>query len=263
MTGTATTTRPGRARRGPGWVPNQHGAWAMLTSPLLVGVLASGFAWVQLPLAAFWFAGYFAFFATSLWLKARRRAKWFPPVRAYAVLTALLGGLVLVMEPALARWAPLFLPPLAIGLYAAAHRRERALLSCLATTAGSALMTVVAYDAGPALDLSSAWLLALVQFLYFAGTVFYVKTVIRERDNVAFRWLSGGFHTVALVSVAVVFGLVETSSLAWPLELVFAALLARAILVPPHRPTPKQVGIGEIAATVAVAATSLLAVTHT
>jgi len=52
VTGTATIPRPGRATRGPGWVPNQHGAWAMLASPLLVGVVAGGFAWVHLALTA-------------------------------------------------------------------------------------------------------------------------------------------------------------------------------------------------------------------
>lgn len=230
----------------------------MLASPLLVGIIASGPAWVHLPLTAFWFAGYFAFFATSLWLKARRRAKWFPPVRAYGALTAALGIIVLVSEPALVRWAPLFVLPLGIGLYAAAHRHDRALVSGLATTAGSALMTVVAYDAGPGSDLERAWQLALVQFLYFAGTVFYVKTVIRERDNPAFHWLSGGFHALALVIVSLVFGVVENDGTAWPLLIVFAVLLVRAIVVPPYRPTPKQVGIAEIVATVAVATTSLL-----
>ena len=239
-------------------MPNQHGAWAMLASPLLVGILASGVAWVYLPLALFWFAGYFAFFATSLWLKARRRAKWFPPVRAYGALTAVLGAVVLVLDPQLARWIPLFLVPLGVGLFAAAHRQDRALLAGLATTAGSALMTVVAYDAGPGSDLARAWQLALVQFLYFAGTVFYVKTVIRERDNVAFRWLSGGYHAAALLVVAAIFGRAEDDGTAWPLLLVFALLLARAVVVPPYRPTPKQVGIAEIVATVAVAATSLL-----
>jgi hypothetical protein len=230
----------------------------MLASPLLVGIFASGVSWVQLPLAAFWFAGYFAFFATSLWLKASRRAKWFPPVRAYGALSLALGAVVLVMQPDLARWAPLFVVPLGIGLYAAAHRQDRALVSGLATTAGSALMTVVAYDAGPGSDLARAWQLALVQFLYFAGTVFYVKTVIRERDNPAFRWLSAGFHVLALIVVAAVFGLVENDGTAWPLLVVFAALLARAVAVPPYRPTPKQVGIAEVVATVAVATTSLL-----
>ena len=243
--------------RGPGWIPNQHGAWAMLASPLVVGVLAGGVAWVQLPLAAFWFAGYLAFFATSLWLKAHRRAKWFPPVRAYGLLSLALGILVVAMQPHLARWAPLFVAPLAIGLYAAAHRQDRALLSGLATTAGSAAMTVVAYDAGPGSDLSRAWQLALVQLLYFAGTVFYVKTVIRERDNPVYLWLSVGYHALALGVVELVFGLGAGRQLA--LIVVFGLLLGRAVLVPPYRPTPKQVGIAEVVATVAVATTSLLA----
>jgi hypothetical protein len=164
-----------------------------------------------------------------------------------------LGVVVLVLQPELARWAPAFVLLLGVGLVAAARRHDRALASGLATTAGSALMTVVAYDAGPGTDLERAWLLALVQLLYFAGTVFYVKTVIRERDNPAFRWLSAGFHVLALVTVAAVFGE------AWPLLVVFTLLLGRAIVVPPYRPTPKQVGIAEVVATVAVATTSLLA----
>lgn len=255
MTRTQARTR---ARRGPGWVPNQHGAWAMLASPLLVGVLASGPAWVHLPLAAFWFAGYFAFFATSLWLKAGRRAKWFPPVRAYGLLSAALGSVVAVMEPDLLRWAPLFVLPLGVGLYAAAHRHDRALVSGLATTAGSAFMAVVAYDAGPGTDLARAWQLTLVQFLYFAGTVFYVKTVIRERDNPTYRWLSGGFHALALVVVAAMLVAVDHDGPGWPLVAVFAVLLARAVVVPAYRPSPKQVGIAEVVATVAVATTSLV-----
>lgn len=247
-----------RARRGPGWVPNQHGAWAMLASPLLVGVIASGPAWVHLPLTAFWFAGYFAFFATSLWLKAGRRAKWFPPVRAYGLLSAALGAVVAMMEPSLLRWTPLFVLPLGVGLYAAAHRHDRALVSGLATTAGSAFMTVVAYDAGPGSDLSRAWQLALVQFLYFAGTVFYVKTVIRERDNPTYRWLSGGFHALALVVVAAMLVAADHDGPGWPLVAVFAVLLVRAVVVPAYRPSPKQVGIAEVVATVVVATTSLL-----
>jgi hypothetical protein len=230
----------------------------MLAAPLLVGVLASGPAWVHLPLALFWFAGYFAFFATSLWLKAKRRAKWFPPVRAHGLVTVALGIVVLAVDPGLARWIPLFVVPLGIGLYAAAQRNDRALVAGLATTAGSAFMTVVAYDAGPGSDLARAWQLALVQFLYFAGTVFYVKTVIRERDNPTYRWLSGGYHLAALLVVAAVFGVVANDTTAWPLLLVFAVLLARAIVVTPYRPAPKQVGIGELVAVLAVAATSLL-----
>ncbi|HQR27117.1 MAG TPA: YwiC-like family protein [Nocardioides sp.] len=232
-------------------MPNQHGAWAMLASPLLVGMVAGGFAWVDLPLAAFWFVGYLAFFATSLWLKSGRRAKWFPPVRAYSLLAAGLGLVVVAMDPALLRWAPAFVLPLGIGLWAAAHRHERDLLAGLATVLASGLVTVVAYDAGGTGPLTRGWQLGAVQFLYFAGTVFYVKTVIRERDNPAFLRLSVAVHAASAAAMA---------WLSWWLVAVFALLTARAAVVPRLRPTPRQVGIGEIASTVVVAVVSLLVV---
>jgi hypothetical protein len=67
------------------WVPNQHGAWAMLAGPLLVGILAGGAAWVHLPLTVLWFLGYFAFFAAARWLKSRRRRRYLGPVVVYAL----------------------------------------------------------------------------------------------------------------------------------------------------------------------------------
>ncbi|MEZ5095316.1 MAG: YwiC-like family protein [Nocardioides sp.] len=232
-------------------MPNQHGAWAMLASPLLVGILGGGPAWVDLPLAAFWFVGYFAFFATALWLKAGRRARDLPPMRAYAAAAVGLGLLVAALRPDLLRWAPMFVVPLGVGLWAAAHRRERDLLAGLATVVGSSAMTVVAFDAGTTGPLDRGWWLALVQLLYFAGTVFYVKSAIRERGNRRFLSVSVGLHALATLAMAPV------SS--W-LGLVFAVLTVRAAVVPPRRPTPKALGLGEIAATVVVGVVSLLAV---
>ncbi len=222
----------------------------MLATPLLVGILASQPRWVHVPLTAFWFAGYFAFFAAGLWLKARRRKRYWPPVLAYGITSAALGGAVLVIRPELVRWAPLFLIPLGIGLYAAARRDDRSLISGLATTLGSCLMTVVAYDAGGGTDWPRAWLLAAVLAAYFGGTVVYVKTMIRERDSAAHYWLSVGWHAFATVAMAWV---------SWPLVAVFAVLTTRAAVLPRlARPlTPKTVGLIEIAATLAVAGCAL------
>jgi hypothetical protein len=223
----------------------------MLASPLAVGILAGGPAWVHVPITALWFVGYFAFFATTLWLKARRRPRYWPPVRAYGLAALALGLLTLALQPSLVVWAPLFVLPLGVGLVAAAARRERELLSGLATVVGSGLMTVVAYAAGPGTDLTRAWLLALTQFLYFAGTVFYVKSAIRERGNRPFLWLSVAAHAVATVVVL-------TFS-PW-LALVFLLLTVRAAVVPRLGASPKQLGIGEIGSTVVVAVVSLLTV---
>jgi len=258
----ASAAGPAR-RRSTGWVPNQHGAWAMLAGPLLVGSLAGGPAWTHLALTAFWFAGYLAFFATGLWLKSARRSRYLPPVRVYAPLTAALGLVVLALDPPLLRWAPLFAVPLGVGLWSSATRHERSLLSGLSTTVGSALMTLVAYDAGGGTDWRRAWVLAAVQAAYLAGTVFYVKSLIRERGDAAFLRLSIGYH-VAVVTLAVAgtawWGLAG-AGLSWWVVAVLVSLAARAALVPRRSPapTPKQIGMGEIAATVAVAVSSLLA----
>jgi len=245
--GVASARRPAR-RRSPGWVPNQHGAWAMLASPLLVGAIASGAAPIHALLAVWWFLGYFAFFATSLWLKSGRKARFQRPVVVYAASAAALGGLLAWLRPDLLRWAPLFVLPLGVGLWAAAHRQERALLAGVTTVIGSALMTVVAYDAGGGSDWVRAWWLAATQFLYFAGTVFYVKSMIRERGNERFHAVSVAAHAAATLVLAARSG--------W-LGFVFALLTLRAWIVPKYRLTPKQIGIAEIASTVVVALVSL------
>ncbi len=232
-------------------MPNQHGAWAMLATPLLVGVLAAGPSWVHLPLALFWFAGYLAFYATGLWLRSRRRPRYRPPVLAYTAAAAVLGATVVVLDPGLVRWVPLFVVPLGVGLYASVRREDRSLWSGLATSAGSSLMTLVAYDAGGGTDWTRAWLLTGVLAAYFAGTVFYVKTMIRERGNPRYRWWSVGVHAAATVAMARV---------SWPLVVVFALLTLRAALVPTRQLSPRAVGIGEVVATVAVAVTALLTV---
>ncbi len=233
----------------PGWVPNQHGAWSMLATPLLVGLLASHPRWVHLPLAAFWFAGYLAFFATGLWLKSHRKARYLPPVRAYAVAAALLGALTLALRPDLLRWAPLFVVPLGVGLVASAKRDERSLVSGISTSAGSCLMTLVAFDAGDGTDWTRAWLLTAVLAAYFVGTVLYVKTMIRERGVAAYHWLSAlghGAFTCAMIPLS-----------PW-LVLVFTVLTIRAAVVPAFRLSAKAVGLGEVAGTLAVAGTALI-----
>jgi hypothetical protein len=240
-----------RGRRGPGWVPNQHGAWGMLASPFLVGVVAASPRWVHLPLVLLWFVGYFAFFAASLWLKSGRRSRYLSPLRAYGIATVPLGVIVLAMRPDLVVWAPLFAPPLVAGLWFAARRQDRSLPSGLATILAACLMTVVAFDAGEGTDWGRAWALTAVLAAYFVGTLFYVKTMIRERDSRAYYWLSVGFHLVAAVAMAWV---------SWWLVGLFALLAVRAALLPGRGLTPRQVGVGEILANVAVVLVALLVV---
>jgi hypothetical protein len=233
------------------WVPNQHGAWAMLAGPLLVGVLAAGPAAVHVPLTVLWFLGYFAFFAAGLWLKARRKARYRPPVIVYTIACLPPAAVVLLMQPRLSVWGLVLAPLLVTGLVLAAERKDRALLSGLVTTLAASLMSAVAYDAGGGSDWTRAWLLTATMAAYYVGTLLYVKTMIRERGHRGYVVASVTFHALAIVALLPV---------SWWLALVFAALTLRAALAPGRGLTPKQVGIGEIVLNTIVVAVALTTV---
>src|SRR5690606_31498127 len=151
----------------------------MLVAPLLVGVIGGGARWLHLLLAAAWIVAYFAFNATGLWLKARRRPRYSPPVGAYGVALAVLGVPLILLDPPLLWWAPVFAPMRAIGLWCSWARRDRTLLDDGATVLAACAMTVVAWQLGsfPYDAPAAAWTWAVVLWVYFFGTAFYVKTM--------------------------------------------------------------------------------------
>jgi hypothetical protein len=77
--------------------------------------------------------------------------------------------------------------------------------------------------------------------------------MIRERNNVTYRWWSIGYHALALAVVAVAaLTLVGWLGLVW--VAVFGWFLVRAWLLPGRGLAPKQVGLIEIANCVLVLA---------
>ncbi len=234
----------------------------MLVAPLVLGALLSGrFDWRQLLLGVFWITGYLAFFATGLWLKSRRKTRYLPPVKAYVPAATVLGLAMGATAPHLLVWIPLFVVPLGVGLYASATRDERSIWSGLATTAGATLMTPVAFDVAGSWEgeTGRVWFATLALALYLAGTVFYVKTMIRERGSKGWWLASVAWHVVALavVTAGPTLWLVQPGGpgLDPALAGVFGALLARAAALPSRRLSPAAVGVLEIAMTVAVVVT--------
>ena len=250
----------------------------MLAAPVLVGVLGGGARWSHLLLAVAWLIAFLAFNATGLWLKARRRPRYWPPVRAYGVALLAAGVPLLLLDPQLLWWAPVFAPLLAVSLWCSWARKDRTLLNDGVTVLAACAMTVVAWQLGSApFDApTAAWTWAIVLWVYFFGTAFYVKTMIRERGNPQMLRLSVGYHAVAALA-CLVLGLLPggpwadpgtasfgwggpaptfgVASVAWlTLAVFFAVLTVRSWLVPVKFPrtTPKQLGIGEIVATTAV-----------
>ncbi|MFC7545683.1 YwiC-like family protein [Plantactinospora sp. GCM10030261] len=238
------TSRRGRIRR---FLPPQHGAWAMLLLPYLAGVLAVGWSWPHLPLLGAWLAGYLCSYYLFQAVKSRRIGRFADQLLAYGPVTAMLGVVVAVARPAVLWYAPAFAVLVAVNVWYAARRRERAIGNDLASVVQSCLMVpVTATVAGvPAERVGPVFGAVL---LYFVGTVLYVKTMIRERGHAGYRHASVAYHGVALVVAAWLDPLLAG---------LFALLLSRAWVLPAQRLAPRQVGVLEIVACVLLLAVTL------
>jgi len=231
----------------------------MLVVPFAAGLLlrlrdAGGAAPWLATLFACWLLGYFAFNAASTWLKSApaRRPANVPPLVTYATASGAFGLLTLALAGVgILSWVPLYAVLLVPALVLAARRRERATAGGALTTAAASLMTlVVRFPAASDLltgtpQVRSALVVAALVFAYFFGTVLYVKTNIRERGSMAFYRASVAWHAVwtALAALGIALGVAP----AW--TLLFAAATARAAVVPRlgRRPSPRAIGLGEVA----------------
>jgi hypothetical protein len=247
-------TRHSPSRRVRIVVPPQHGAWAMLAVPYLLGTLAAGWSWPALPLLAVWLLGYLFSYSALMALRVRRRERFVVSARLTAILAAPFAVWLVVARPWLLLAWLAFVPMVAVNLWYARRRDERAWPNGLASVTNSCLMVFLAYGVGEGTDWRRAGALFLVAWLYFAGTVFYVKTMIRERDSVTYYYVSLGVHAVSVVVTAVISP--------W-LGALFAWFLLRAVTMPRvaagTRIRPMQVGLVELVNAVLLVVVALLA----
>jgi hypothetical protein len=241
------------------WMPAQHGAWAMLAVPFLVGVAASGPSPAQLVLAVCAVAAYLGSATAQAWLRSRRAPAYLPPLVSYGTVAAVTGLALAVAFPPLLLSLLVIVPAGAVTLGGARPGTRRDLANSLAQVAQAIVLVPAAAYVSGAFDGVAVVRATLVAAAYLVGTVLVVRSVLRERGNPRFAALSVGFHA-ALVPVAAV-------TLPAAYAVVAAGLTARAIALPlaqrrmarttaPLRPV--HVGVVEIVASVAVVAVCFL-----
>ncbi|AKE41991.1 YwiC-like family protein [Corynebacterium kutscheri] len=238
-----------RKRRLPGWLPNQHGAWFMLFVPSLIGLLIAP-SWAAVLLLLTWWFGYFTYFAITIWVKGRLRSKHLPPVFTYGVITALVGIATLVVRWQLLAWLPIFAPIISIAIYETIQRRERSILSGWSTVLAASLMLPTAVSAAttgtPTVVSGDIWLLAIWFATYFGGSIYYVKTLIRDFGKPARFYQSLLVHAVVFIGAGV---LTIMRPGTWPVTVVSACLLIRSYVMPRYavkrgkRIAPKYIGM--------------------
>jgi len=239
------------------WLPRQHGAWAMLLVPLLLGVAASRpNAW-QLVLAGAAITGYLTSATLQAWSRARRPPEYRSPIVAYGAAFAVLGALLVAAFPRLLLSLVVVVPTALVVFQGARPATGRDLANSFAQVAQALVLVPAAAYVSGEVDVERVVVYTAVAAAYLVGTVLVVRSVIRERGNDTFVALSVSFH------------LVVTALAIWLLPggyaLLAAGLTARAIALPvaqrrwpsgAHRLRPIHVGMVEIGASVAVVAIS-------
>ena len=228
----------------------------MIIVPFITGLVLAAtlrrLDWGDATLGLTWLLGYFAFNVTTLWLKSppKRRRNYLPALATYLAATAVFGLATLLLKgwPILV-WVPAYAVVLSVSLWLAASKRERSIASGVLTVIASCgLMAVL--RPWPAVDpirLPHLTVIVLVT-AYFVGTVFHVKALIRERNDPSSARRSVAFHAVLLVATAAA---VVAGWLTWPWLVWTAAILSRAMWMPREQRKPLEIGIVEIALSMA------------
>ncbi|MBN9644126.1 YwiC-like family protein [Corynebacterium mendelii] len=253
--------RPSR-RKGPsrGWVPDQHGAWMMVSIPAILGLV---YGWstpaltILIPLVIAWYTGYFCFFAAGLWIKAaaKRKPDFLTPVLVYGAVCLAAAVCVLAQRPILVIWAAAFGPLVVIAVYEAWKKRPRSLASGESTVVASALLLPVMVMAAGKPISEHLWAVTAVIGMYFCTSIPFVKTLIRNRGERAYFIGSVASHAVAVAVTAYVAAI---GWIHWLAVVAMLCALARAWWMPVHaekndmRWPPKKIGRIEIVFTVLV-----------
>ncbi|MBK8313463.1 MAG: YwiC-like family protein [Acidobacteria bacterium] len=221
-------------------LPKEHGAWAMLYVPFVVGLAVAGrFSWAIVCL----FISISAFFISResllLWWRAERRGRKdndsFYSMTAYLALAAIAG------LPLIFHWRLYWLVPMAIfGLALlmvngrqAVQMEDRTIAGELTALAGLTLTAPAGYYAATGWMNRVALLLWAFNFLYFASSVFYIKHRIyslnpkRVEDQKKICRISLAFHSTLLLGLAV---LVVTGRLNLMVLAAFTPALFRSFL---------------------------------
>lgn len=220
-------------------IPKQHGAWAMLIVPFWLGVAASTFCFGHLLLFIGWFFLYLTSYAVLMLVKGKKTGLY----RRWTAIYFSLAGLFILIpvwqQPKLIGFGLLLLPFFAVSVYYSKKNRDRALINDISAIFVFSSAGAASYFYGAnRLDEISLFVV-FICFLFFLGSALYVKTMIREKNNPAYRNVSWGYHGV-IVFVWLLFG-------EWLVCLAFLPSLFRAYAFYGRKLSILQVGVYEIA----------------
>ncbi|MGN7374296.1 YwiC-like family protein [Bacillus halotolerans] len=202
-------------------IPKQHGAWAMLLIPFCLGMVKGGAVLWHIPLFLGWLFLYLAVYPVTLALKKKQIKPYQKWIFSYSFPACSFLLAAVIHKPSFIWLAFSLLPLFLIHVYYARQKNERTLLNDFAGVLFFCTGGLASCWLGTETLDGWAWFIFAQSALFFIGSSFYVKSVIREKNNRVFAYWSWGYHLILpLLSAALrggwaVLAFIPSSLRAW------------------------------------------------
>jgi len=232
-------------------IPREHGGWAMLSVPFVSGMFAAKPTLLHIPLFLAWLLLYMASYPLLQSLKkTKSRSMWLSWGIGYAAAAAVFLVPLLIWNPWLAGFAPVLIILVLVPVWHVRHKAERAFVNDICAILLFCAGGAAAYMLGGGTWGRELLEVMLYNGLYFTGTVFFVKSVFRERKNKRWTMYSHLYHAIAL--------LLPLFTLNPWMCLPFLYPLAKTLIFSGKMVKPMKVGMMEIAGSVQFLVFSLI-----
>lgn len=261
-----TATSPARRSRRQPVVPPQHGAWAFVGLPVVVGWALTGVTPLLAALGVAWVAAFpLSYFALAI-LRYPRPQRFRRPFLLWLAIGAPLAVILLLARPWLIWVGAAYALAFAVNAAFARHHDERSIVNDVVLIAECTAIVPVTwavavggrglvppdFAAAPA----AVWLLTVAVAAVLIGSTLHVKALIRERANRNYR-AAAQIWALACVplSVALAIGLGLPLGVAITVPFVFFAV--RAFVVGRKPLPPGRIGVIELIGFVLLAVAAL------
>ncbi|WP_020062622.1 YwiC-like family protein [Bacillus sp. 123MFChir2] len=217
-------------------IPKQHGAWGMLLIPFVLGVLIGKGAWYHIPLFVAWLFVYLATYPLLMYVKQPRKKYYLHSFFLYFGVACVCAIIALIYEWRIVFFSIIMLPCFFVNIYFSRQKNERALLNDMCAILLFCIGGIISYYFTMKTVDEKIWIVATISFLYFMGSTFYVKTMIREKKNPTYRFVSWGYHSLLVIATFI--------AIPW-FTIVFIPSLIRSIFLYGRNISILQVGILE------------------
>lgn len=219
-------------------ISNQHGAIIMALMPFLYGMLLANPIWQHGFLLAAWFALYLMTYPFLNLFKGRNLALYRRWSWIYGVASAIFAIPALWHNWEILYFLMAMLPFVGVNIYYVKRKDERALTNDFAGIVIFALAGMGSYYFSDRTFDDKIWWVALYPTLYFIGTTFYIKSMMRERKNPRYLQISLAYHVICVLILLFL-------QQYW-LSAAFVIPLARAFFLPKKKLSVKNIGLTEI-----------------